>query len=119
MGRTEYSFEMKPLSEEDGGGWLIVYPDLPGCMSDGETVEEAMRNGQDALECWLQACREVGREIPLPGKSTGGRFSPRIPRSLHERLVAKAKQEGVSISTLVSSFLAECLGRKEVKSNPV
>ncbi len=117
--KAEYSFEMRQLSNEEGGGWLIVFPDLPGCMSDGETVDEAVKNGQDALECWLQACREAGRQIPLPGNSAGDRFSPRIPRSLHERLVAKAKQEGVSISTLVSSFLAECLVRKEAKPNPV
>lgn len=116
MGGAEYRFEMRPLSDEEGGGWLIVYPDLPGCMSDGETPEEAMKNGQDALECWLQACREAGREIPLPGKAAESRFSPRIPRSLHARLLSRAKQEGVSINTLVSSFLAECLGRKEAKS---
>jgi antitoxin HicB len=116
MGRAAYPFEMRPLSEEEGGGWLIVFPDLPGCMSDGETPEEAIKNGQDALECWLQACREAGKEIPLPGKSYDSRFSPRIPRSLHARLVSRARQEGVSMNILVSSFLAECLGRKEAKS---
>jgi antitoxin HicB len=119
MGRAEYPFEMRPLSEEEGGGWLIVYPDLPGCMSDGETLEEAMANGEDALECWLQACREAGREIPLPGRGRDSKFSPRIPRSLHARLVSMAKQEGVSMNTLVASFLAECLGRKEAKPNSV
>jgi antitoxin HicB len=119
MGKAEYPFEMRPLSDEEGGGWLIIFPDLPGCMSDGGTVDEAVKNGLDALECWLQACREAGRPTPLPGNSAGSRFNPRIPRSLHERLVAKAKQEGVSISTLVSSFLAECLGQKEAKPNAV
>jgi antitoxin HicB len=116
MGTIAYPFEMKPLSDEKGGGWLIIFPDLPGCMSDGETPEEAIKNGQDALECWIQACTEAGKEIPLPGKSSGSRFSPRIPRSLHARLVSRAEQEGVSMNTLVSSFLAECLGRREVKS---
>lgn len=115
MRKTEYPFEMRPLSDQEGGGWLIIYPDLPGCMSDGETIEEAMKNGKDALECWLEACREAGREIPVPAQSSSSRFSPRIPRSLQERLAAKAKQEGVSVSTLVSAFLAECLGKKEVK----
>ena len=38
----DYSFEIRPLSEEDGGGFLITFPDLPGCMSDGETPEEAI-----------------------------------------------------------------------------
>ncbi len=37
MKDIEYPFEMRPLTEEEGGGWLIIFPDLPGCMSDGET----------------------------------------------------------------------------------
>ena len=36
----DYPFEIRPLSEEDGGGFLITFPDLPGCMADGETPEE-------------------------------------------------------------------------------
>ena len=42
MNKIEYPFEMKPLSIDDGGGWLITFPDLVGCMSDGETPEEAI-----------------------------------------------------------------------------
>lgn len=37
----------------------------------------------------------------------------RIPKSLHTRLILRAKQEGVSVNTLVSSFIAESLGRKD------
>ena len=117
MINIKYSFEMKPLSKEDGNGWLIIYPDLPGCMSDGETPEEAMENGNDALECWIQACKEAGRKIPSPGESSSGKFMTRIPKSLHSRLISRAKQEGVSMNALVSSFIAESLGRKESNSN--
>ncbi|WP_256091607.1 type II toxin-antitoxin system HicB family antitoxin [Candidatus Thiosymbion oneisti] len=39
-------------------------------MSDGETPEETIRNGQDTLACWIQACKEAGREISCPGEST-------------------------------------------------
>lgn len=109
----EYPFELRPLSDEEGGGWLVTYPDLPGCMSDGETSEEAMVNGKDALESWLKAAIETGREIPNPGDLPSGKFIARVPRSLHARLSARAKQEGVSMNALVSSFLAESLGRRE------
>lgn len=112
-----YPFEMRPLSNDEGKGWLITFPDLPGCMSDGETPEEAIENGKDALECWIQACKEAGREIPRPGESSSGKFITRIPKSLHVRLISRAKQEGVSMNALVSSFIAECLGRKESESN--
>lgn len=116
---TKYPFEMKPLSKEDGNGWLITFPDLPGCMSDGETPEEAIENGQDALECWMNACKEAGRKIPLPGDSSSGKFMTRIPKSLHSRLISRAKQEGVSMNALVSAFIAESLGKKEINSNHV
>lgn len=111
---VEYPFELHPLSVDKGGGWLLTYPDLPGCMSDGETPEEAIANGQDALDAWLKAAAEVGRDIPNPGELPSGKFIARVPRSLHARLSARAKQEGVSMNALVSAFLAESLGRREV-----
>jgi antitoxin HicB len=111
--RIEYSFELRPLANEEGGGWLVTYSDLPGCMSDGETSEEAMANGKDALAAWLKAAEESGREIPNPCDVPSGKFIARVPRSLHARLTARAKQEGVSMNALVSAFLAESLGRRE------
>ncbi|MDL1864914.1 toxin-antitoxin system HicB family antitoxin [Betaproteobacteria bacterium PRO5] len=109
----EYPFELRPLVEEEGGGWLITFPDLPGCMSDGESPEEAIANGRDAVTAWIAAAREAGREVPRPGELPSGKFIARIPCSLHARLTARAKQEGVSMNSLVSAFLAESLGRKE------
>jgi len=47
--KIDYPFEVRPLSEEEGGGFLISYPDFSDCISDGETVEEALTNGKDAL----------------------------------------------------------------------
>jgi len=110
----KYPFELRPLSDDDGGGWLIAYPDLPGCMSDGVSPEEAMANGKNALDAWLKAAAEVGREVPSPGEMPSGKFIARVPRSLHARLTARAKQEGVSMNALVSAFLAESLGHREV-----
>lgn len=109
----EYPFEMRPLTPEEGGGWLITFPELPGCMSDGETPAEALANGADAVAAWIDAMLASGREIPAPGEPASGKFIARIPRSMHARLTARAKQEGVSMNALVSAFLAESLGRRE------
>lgn len=51
--KNGYTLVIEPLSEEDGGGFFATVPDLPGCMSDGETAEEAVTNVQDAIRCWL------------------------------------------------------------------
>jgi len=109
----DYPFEMRPLADAEGGGWLITFPDLPGCMSDGETPAQAMANGAEAVADWIKAVRSAGRDIPAPGEPASGKFIARVPRSLHARLSARAKQEGVSMNALVSVFLAESLGRRD------
>ena len=57
-------FETRPLWEEEGGGTLIEFPDSPGCIADGETPEEAIAQGRDALTSYLKTLEELGRPIP-------------------------------------------------------
>jgi len=94
-------FEVRPLPVDDGGGWLVTFPDLPGCIADGETVEQAVAEAADAERSWLETRNELG--LPEPS----GRFVIRLPKSLHARLTARAKQEGVSMNTLAVSYLSE------------
>lgn len=108
---TEYPFTIRHLMQEEGGGYLIEFPDLPGCMSDGETIEEAIQNGKDAVEAWMDAAKAMKRDIPKPGEleNQSGKWVQRVPKSIHYRLVEKAKEEGVSLNTLVIAMLAQSL----------
>ena len=63
-----YRVTIVPLSDADGGGFAAVVPDLPGCRSDGDTPEEALANGYDAIACWLEAAEDLGGEIPAPSR---------------------------------------------------
>lgn len=112
---TQYPFEMRPLSPEDGGGFLISFPDFSECISDGETPEKAIRNGLDALEETIAALESLNMPVPEPGSggSYSGKFVQRVPRSLHARLALRARQEGVSMNSLVTALLAESLTRQE------
>jgi antitoxin HicB len=65
---TEYPLIVEPLAEEDGGGFLAIVPDLPGCMSDGETPEEAVASVGDAIRAWIEAARDLGHEVPKPSR---------------------------------------------------
>jgi predicted RNase H-like HicB family nuclease len=58
----KYRLTVRPLSKKEGGGYLVEYPEIPGCMSDGETVEEAIANGRDALRDCLEVFKESGRK---------------------------------------------------------
>ena len=66
MTEKAYQLNIRPLAEEDGGGFAAVAPELPECRSDGETPEEALRNGYDAIACWIEAAHEMGRPVPEP-----------------------------------------------------
>ena len=111
----DYPFTIRPLAEEEGGGYLIEFADVPGCMSDGETPEEAIRNGRDALKCTLLTLKEFGDPIPVPGalNAASGQWRQRVPKTLHARLVQRARQENVSLNTLVTAMIAEGLGRRQ------
>jgi antitoxin HicB len=105
-------FEIKPLSDEDGGGYLIDFPDFPGCIADGATPEEAIREGRDALLSYTRTLQELGRKVPESGKAFAGQWRQRVPKSLHASLVRRAANEGVSLNMLVTTLLADGLARR-------
>ncbi|RWX76068.1 type II toxin-antitoxin system HicB family antitoxin [Neorhizobium lilium] len=68
MSSLLYSVLVSPLAPEDGGGFVATVPDLPGCISDGETPQEALFNVQDAIESWIEAAEDLGRDVPKPSR---------------------------------------------------
>ena len=116
----DYPFELRPRSRVEGGGWLITWPDLPGCMSDGETPQEAIENGKQAFAAWSSVhTRDLKKAMPKAAAAATrpARFVLRAPRSLHARLVERAREEGVSLNTLVISFIAESLGKTRTRKS--
>ena len=110
-----YPCAIRPLASDEGGGYLIEFLDVPGCISDGETPEEAIVNGRDALKACLLTLKEFRRPVPVPGAFTqaSGQWRQRVPKSLHVRLVERARQERVSLNTLVTAMIAEGLGKPQ------
>jgi antitoxin HicB len=108
----QYELTIRPLSKEEGGGYLVEYPDIPGCMSDGETVEEAIAHGREALLDCLEVFQESGRKIPRPSIAAA-QWRQRLPRTLYSKLTKQAENEGVSINSLVTAIIAEAVGAKQ------
>ena len=108
----DYAIVINPLSEEDGGGYLASFPDLPGCIADGETPAEAMEEARDAFAAWANAELEDKGKLPKP-KAYSGQYVQRIPKTLHMRLAVQAQHEGVSLNQLAATFLAEGLSRTQ------
>ncbi len=101
---------------EESDGFFVKVEELPGCMSQGNSIEEAIRNIEEAKQIWLKTALERKIEIPLPDsmREYSGKFLIRIPRSLHKRIVTLAKKEGVSINQMVLSLLSEKTTIKEM-----
>ena len=88
------------LPDPDEGGYVVRYPDLPGCLTTGETINDALANAEDAKRSWLMAALEDGVKIEEPASLAdySGQFKLRIPRSLHRSLAEHAKAEGTSMN---------------------
>lgn len=93
----------------DEGGFVISFPDLPGCFSSGETLEAAIKNAEDAKKAWLEAALEDGIAINLPETETkySGQFKLRMPKSLHRSLAQHSKEEGISMNQYCLYLLAK------------
>jgi antitoxin HicB len=103
-------------SEE--GGFVAEIEDLPGCFSQGETVEEALEMIEEARQLWLESAYEDGLDIPLPRDESqySGKFNVRVPKSLHRKLDRLAVREGVSLNQYIVSALSHSVGMEEVKA---
>lgn len=93
-------YRMEIVEDRDEGGFVISYPDLPGCITCGETIELAVANAVDAKKAWFEAALEEGIEIREPNSldKYSGQFKLRIPRSLHRRLAEHSQKEEISMN---------------------
>ena len=93
-----YKLEIVP--DLDEGGYIARYPELPGCITVGNSLEETVRNVLDAKREWLTAALEDGNTInePISLEEYSGQFKLRIPKSLHRSLAEHCKAEGISMN---------------------
>ena len=111
-----YPTQITEISIEDGGGYMIEIPLLKGCMSDGETIIEALENIKDAKMEWFTYMLENNLPIPEPidVNKYSGKFVVRIPKSLHRTISEQSKMEGLSLNQYVANSLAYVAGQKQV-----
>ena len=107
----DYPINVTPIPEDEGSGYLVTIPDLPGCIADGETIDEAISEARDAFTAWVMAEMEDKDSLPAP-KTYSGQFVQRIPKTLHMRLAIRAASEGVSLNQLAATFLARGLAER-------
>ena len=93
-----YRVEIVP--DEREGGYALHCPELPGCATCADSVEEGMALLGEAKRSWFEACLADGVSIPEPARleDFSGQFKLRLPRSLHRALAIRSDEEGVSMN---------------------
>ena len=94
------NYRMEMVEDKEEGGFVVSFPELPGCITYGEDLESAISNAMDAKKAWFEAAIEEGIEIHEPDslEEYSGQFKLRMPRSLHRSLAEHSKREGISMN---------------------
>ena len=104
-----YRIVIKP---DINGGMTVYVSELPGCISQGDNLEDAYKMIEDAKKAWIESALEDGAAIPEPlNEDFSGKFVVRVPKSLHKVLTELAKEEGVSLNQYINYKLAKDLIR--------
>lgn len=100
----QYTIRMKKNSD---GSYFAEVEELPGCITEGDTEKEALEMITDAKKAWITVAIQRKLNIPEPAADEySGKFNIRVPKFLHRQLAYKAKQENVSLNTLITTTLA-------------
>lgn len=76
------------VEEEEGKAIGVWFPDLPGCVSAGDTLDDAMINAAEALSLWVDVAQEHGQPVPPPRSLTELRRDPEVSEELSHFMVA-------------------------------
>lgn len=103
----EYTIRIK---ENSDGSFFGEIEELPGCMTEADSKTKILEMIEDAKKAWLEVAMDRKINIPEPIEDAySGKFNVRVPKSLHRRLVYKAKEEDVSLNTFIISTLASSI----------
>lgn len=104
------------LIPNEEGGYTAEILEFPGCISQGRTANEAIKNLNDAAKSWVEASLEYGREIPSPASNYdhSGKVALRMPRSLHRHAAQMAERNSTSLNQYVVAAVAEQVGASEL-----
>jgi len=114
-------YKMEIVEDYAEGGFVASFPELPGCITCGETIELAVKNAIDAKRTWLESAVESGVLIPEPSANYrySGQFKLRIPKTLHRLLAENAKEEGISLNQYCVYLLSKEFTRNPASKTPV
>lgn len=105
---------IRNMLPDGDGGYTVTVQEFPGCIAEGDTAEEALRNFDAAATSWIEAAVASGVVIAEPVEPSvySGRIALRIPGGLHQDVAQLARIDECSINQLLSVAIAEYIGRR-------
>ena len=94
------NYKIEVIEDKEEGGYAFSCPELKGCITCADTIQQGFEMIEDAKKSWFTTCLEEGIQIPEPNSINeySGQFKLRIPKSLHKALSDRSRQEGISMN---------------------
>jgi antitoxin HicB len=107
------------ILREDADTWFARVKELPGCITEGDSAQDAAEMILDAMHGWVEIALADGQTIPEPRpvEDYSGKFVVRVPKSLHRDLAQEADRQGISLNQFIGTELARSVGRPDLKNN--
>lgn len=106
---------VRRLSPDPSGGYTATIHELPGCIAEGETADEALAQLESVAQSWMESARASGYPItaPIDYEGASGKIALRISRRLHQLAAERADLEGVSLNQFIGNALAFYIGQQD------
>ena len=121
--RSSKEYLKKPYSrvvipDEESGTYTAQILEFPGCITEGETPQEAYERLEDVALSWIEAALDMGQDIPLPWSiyEYGGKVALRLPKSLHKQVSLAAERDGTSLNQFIVMAISEKVGASKFYS---
>jgi antitoxin HicB len=118
--RFDYPITIEPMTPEDGGGFLVTFPDWwNGVVTDGETVQEALANAKDCLETMIGFCIARREDIPPPSPAQGRRLiNPEARLALKAGVWLAMREQGIGFDELATRLAIRSADEAEKLIDP-
>jgi predicted RNase H-like HicB family nuclease len=100
---------------DPSGGFTATIHELPGCIAEGDTAEEALEQLESVAHSWMESATANGYPItpPIDYEGASGKIALRISRRLHQLAAERAALEGTSLNQFIGNAVASYLGQQD------
>lgn len=104
------------IPDEETGTYTAQIIEFPGCVAQGNTVQEAYERLEVTAVSWIEAALDLHQDIPLPMSAYeyGGKVALRLPKSLHRQATLAAQRDGTSLNQFIAMAVSEKIGASDL-----